>query len=43
MFRQQMLIHNVEKGPLENPSEQFDDRAPLPINALARLALQWPV
>ena len=36
------MFEHVEQFPLENPLEKSDDRAPLPMNLLARLAFQWP-
>ena len=36
------VFEHVEKSPLENPLEKSDGRVPLPINWLARLALQYP-
>ena len=35
-------IEHFETIPLENPLDKSDDRVPLPINLLARLAFQWP-
>ena len=32
----------MTKYNANNPLEKSDDRAPLPINLLARLAFQWP-
>ena len=37
------FLGNVRTIALANPLEESDDRAPLPINLLARLAFQWPV
>ena len=38
-----LCVRKNEHIPLENPLEKFDDRVPLPIILLARLAFQWPV
>ena len=42
-FRKHTLFEHFEQFPLENPLEQSDDRVPLPIDQLARLAFQYPV
>ena len=36
------MFENVEQIVLENPLEKSDDRVPLPIILLARLAFQYP-
>ena len=36
-----VVLQHVEQFPLENQLVKCDDRVPLPIDLLARLAFQW--